>query len=98
MEQVRTTGRLAVVNGLRGLAIIGVLFLPYADGRRKLCAWGDAAGFYRHRFFRLMPLYYFVTLALLARIAGRLWNPGPLGPNFISDNRRDGSMSSCWAW
>ena len=205
MEQVRTTGRLAVVNGLRGLAIIGVLFqhltsawltahlhhvadwrlafvsngwtgvnlffilsgfvlfLPYAAGRRQLCAWGDAAGFYRHRFFRLMPLYYFVTLvllalgaagktpvqiwiaarqllllcfivtrygfmppldyplwsigveilfsiafpllvvlirrlglsrvlglalvaALLARIAGRLWNPGPLGPNFISDN------------
>ncbi len=209
MEHVRTdtarTGKLSVVNGLRGLAIIGVLvqhldsdwisrhpagapawamalisngwtgvnlffilsgfvlFLPYADGRRHIAAWTDAAAFYRHRFFRLMPLYYFVALvllavgaagmsgaafgyaarqllllgfvvnrygfmpplnyplwsigvellfslafpvlvilvvrlglarvlilalvgALIARVAGRVWNPAPLGPNFISDN------------
>ena len=40
MEQVRTTGRLAVVNGLRGLAIIGVLFqhLTSAWLRRSLIA------------------------------------------------------------
>ena len=199
------TGRVAVVNGLRGLAIIGVLFqhltstwltahlrlvpgwqlafvsngwtgvnlffilsgfvlfLPYADGRRRMGGLGDASRFYRHRFLRLMPLYYFVALVLLgvgaagmtsagfwfaarqlllvrfvvtrygfmppldyplwsigveilfsvtfplavvlvarlglgrvlglvlalalaARIAGRVWNPEPLGPNFISDN------------
>ncbi|MBW4089763.1 MAG: acyltransferase [Proteobacteria bacterium] len=199
------TGRLSVVNGLRGLAIIGVLFhhlgsdwfgrhsgaapgwilalitngwtgvnlffilsgfvlfLPYAEGRRHLAGWADTATFYRHRFWRLMPLYYFVVLvllavgaaglsraafanaarqllllgfvvnrygfmpplnyplwsigveilfslsfpllvvlvarlglarvlglalvaALVARVAGRLWNPEPLGPNFISDN------------
>ncbi len=199
------TGRIAVVNGLRGLAIIGVLFqhvtsawltahlrsvpgwqlafvsngwtgvnlffilsgfvlfLPYADGRRRMCRLSDASGFYRHRFLRLMPLYYFVSLVLLgmsaagmtsvgfrfaarqllllrfivsrygfmppldyplwsigveilfsvafplvvvlidrlglgrvlgfslalalaARVAGRMWNPEPLGPNFISDN------------
>jgi peptidoglycan/LPS O-acetylase OafA/YrhL len=207
MGQVRSigTGRVSVVNGLRGLAIIGVLFqhlgwgwisrylrsaphwslalvsngwtgvnlffilsgfvlfLPYADGRRHIAGWADTVSFYRHRFLRLMPLYYFVALvllavgagpmsrasfvaaaqqllllrfvvtrygfmppldfplwsigveilfslafpllvvligrlglarvlglalaaALIARVAGRLWNPEPLGPNFISDN------------
>ncbi|MDE2583557.1 MAG: acyltransferase [Rhodospirillales bacterium] len=196
---------MSVVNGLRGVAILGVLFqhvvwgwishhsggvpdgllalvsngwtgvnlffilsgfvlfLPYAAGLRSMLTWKDATRFYWHRLFRLMPLYYFAVLlilaigaagmsqagfveaaqqllllrfvvsrygfmppidyplwsigveilfsvafpvmvvlvarlglvrilalalsaALIARIFGRIWNPGPLGPNFISDN------------
>jgi hypothetical protein len=197
--------RIAVVNGLRGMAIIGVLFqhiglgwamsvvgndfgmlrpllsngwtgvnlffirsgfvlfLPYAAQRRTMVARADFWHFYRGRFLRLMPLYFFSAVVLLVlagpvlgseafdelaidlatvrfvlrphyfgvainfplwtigveilfsvafpfvviaiariglvptllaallaaltdRIGGRLWDPHPLGPNFISDN------------
>jgi peptidoglycan/LPS O-acetylase OafA/YrhL len=107
--------RIAVVNGLRGLAIIGVifqhmgsgwaldalggelaplrplvsngwtgvnlffilsgfvLFLPYAARRRGMVSSADVWHFYRARFLRLMPLYYFaaaVVLVLAASILG----------------------------
>jgi peptidoglycan/LPS O-acetylase OafA/YrhL len=35
-----------------------VLFLPYAEGARKIDSAKDAARFYLHRARRLMPLYY----------------------------------------
>jgi peptidoglycan/LPS O-acetylase OafA/YrhL len=99
--------RIGVVNGLRGLAIIGVLFqhiglgwafaavgggfavlrplfsngwtgvnlffilsgfvlfLPYAAQRRTMATWLDIGHFYRARFLRLMPLYYFAGVILL---------------------------------
>jgi peptidoglycan/LPS O-acetylase OafA/YrhL len=99
--------RIAVVNGLRGLAIIGVLFqhiglgwamsvtggdlavlrplfsngwtgvnlffilsgyvlfLPYAARRRSMVTPADVWHFYRSRFLRLMPLYYFAGVVLL---------------------------------
>jgi peptidoglycan/LPS O-acetylase OafA/YrhL len=99
--------RIAFVNGLRGMAIIGVLFqhiglgwamaafgddipmlrplltngwsgvnlffilsgfvlfLPYAARRRTMATWADMWHFYRARFLRLMPLYYFAGVVLL---------------------------------
>ena len=42
-----------------------VLFLPYANGRRKLATFGDAATFYQRRFWRLMPTYYVAAAVLL---------------------------------
>ena len=107
--------RIAVVNGLRGLAIIGVLFqhigfgwamaafgdavpvvrpllsngwtgvnlffilsgfvlfLPYAAKRRTMQSASDLWHFYKARFVRLMPLYYFtgaVVLVLAGPILG----------------------------
>lgn len=35
-----------------------VLFLPYADGRRRMSSRTDFADFYRRRALRLLPLYY----------------------------------------
>ena len=106
--------KIAVVNGLRGLAIIGVLFqhigsgwaaaslgeawaplftngwtgvnlffilsgfvlfLPYASGRRRMAEWADARHFYWRRFLRLMPLYYAAAVVLLA-LAGPVFD-GP---------------------
>jgi len=109
--------RIAVVNGLRGLAIIGVifqhmgsgwaldalggelaplrplvsngwtgvnlffilsgfvLFLPYAAQRRGMASGADVWHFYRARFLRLMPLYYFaaaVVLVLAASVLGAM--------------------------
>ncbi|MCW3473243.1 acyltransferase family protein [Limobrevibacterium gyesilva] len=42
-----------------------VLFLPYAEGKRRLTGWADASAFYRRRFLRLMPLYYFAAFVVL---------------------------------
>ncbi|MFQ5466486.1 MAG: acyltransferase family protein [Thermodesulfobacteriota bacterium] len=39
-----------------------VLYLPYAEGRRKLASAADAAAFYGHRAARLLPLYYLSIL------------------------------------
>jgi peptidoglycan/LPS O-acetylase OafA/YrhL len=99
--------RIAVVNGLRGLAVIGVLFqhigfgwamsvigddfailrplfsngwtgvnlffilsgfvlyLPYSAKRRTMASLSDVLHFYRGRFLRLMPLYYFAGAVVL---------------------------------
>jgi peptidoglycan/LPS O-acetylase OafA/YrhL len=113
-----TLDKVASVNGLRGLAIFGVLiqhtmpgrvlantpdtlavlrplatngwtgvnlffilsgfvlYLPYADGRRRIAAGGDVGWFYRHRFLRLMPLYYLAALVVLAMAAPGLDSRG----------------------
>ena len=112
----RPLNKIAVVNGLRGLAIIGVLFqhigsgwaadslsavwaplftngwtgvnlffilsgfvlfLPYASGRRRMAAGADAWHFYWRRCLRLMPLYYAAAVVLLV-LAGPVFG----GPKF----------------
>jgi peptidoglycan/LPS O-acetylase OafA/YrhL len=105
---VKTPNQISEINGLRGLAIVGVLFqhvgvgaanglvipgigipitpltsngwtgvnlffilsgfvlyLPYAQGRREMNGARAALAFYRHRFLRLMPLYYLAAIVLL---------------------------------
>jgi peptidoglycan/LPS O-acetylase OafA/YrhL len=45
-----------------------VLYLPYAQGRRAMTSFGDAAAFYRHRAYRLVPLCFvgsFVAMILI---------------------------------
>jgi peptidoglycan/LPS O-acetylase OafA/YrhL len=39
-----------------------VLYLPYAAGERSMLSRADAGRFYRRRFERLMPLYWFIAL------------------------------------
>jgi len=39
-----------------------VLFLPYAFGDRPLASVADRLAFYRHRFLRLLPLFYVAML------------------------------------
>lgn len=112
--------KIAAINGLRGIAIVGViwqhifanwfslpkvgpyhwydplvtngwtgvnlffilsgfvLFLPYAQGSRSVEGLKDVFEFYRHRFFRLMPLYYVAALLVLV-MAGSTMNK----PSFI---------------
>ncbi len=41
-----------------------VLYLPYAQGRRRMAGLGDVVGFYKHRMRRLLPLYAISTLIL----------------------------------
>ncbi|WP_155681738.1 acyltransferase family protein [Burkholderia stagnalis] len=109
------TPRLAEINGLRGLAILSViwhhlsfalmpepprvfglstepalwngwagvnlffilsgfvLYLPYAQHKRGFAAHGDVLAFYKHRFFRLIPLYYLVVVATSV-LGGKLVN------------------------
>ena len=47
-----------------------VLYLPYASNRRVLAGAADCLAFYRHRALRLLPAYYFATIAMLA-LGGR---------------------------
>ena len=42
-----------------------VLYLPYANGSRRLLTWRDARGFYLRRLSRLMPLYYLAAVVLI---------------------------------
>ncbi|QCG93051.1 acyltransferase (plasmid) [Azospirillum sp. TSA2s] len=35
-----------------------VLYLPYAQGQRRMAGWQDASSFLKHRMARLLPLYY----------------------------------------
>jgi len=42
-----------------------VLFLPYARQTRHLSSASDAFSFYKHRFHRLMPLYWFACFVTL---------------------------------
>lgn len=43
-----------------------VLYLPYATGKRRMSTRADVIGFYKHRYRRLMPLYYFsVAIGLI---------------------------------
>ena len=51
-----------------------VLYLPYANGSRRLVAWRDARDFYLRRLGRLMPLYY-VAAAVLIIIAATTTPP-----------------------
>jgi peptidoglycan/LPS O-acetylase OafA/YrhL len=54
-----------------------VLYLPYAHGNRKIHNFTDVWGFYKARFLRLMPLYYFtiaVGYILISRNAD-IYNP-----------------------
>lgn len=43
-----------------------VLYLPYAAGKRSFAGCEEVVQFYRHRFLRLMPLYFFVVVATFA--------------------------------
>lgn len=105
--------KIAVVNGLRGLAICGVvsfhsffndfhygmakshlpiilqtffsggwlgvnlffmlsglvLYLPYAHEKRSIVRFGDVIDFYKRRFNRLFPLYWFICIVFLVFIA-----------------------------
>ena len=58
-----------------------VLYLPYANGSRRVETWRDARGFYLRRLGRLMPLYYLAALVLIILAATTLppaifWNQG----------------------
>jgi peptidoglycan/LPS O-acetylase OafA/YrhL len=55
-----------------------VLFLPYAAGRRTMAPRSDVWHFYRSRFLRLMPLYFFAGLVVLV-IAGPILDPEAFG-------------------
>jgi peptidoglycan/LPS O-acetylase OafA/YrhL len=124
-DERRGLDRIGVINGLRGAAILGViyhhlfakqtppgyhsfqlgsitvlpytyfynfwigvnlffvlsgfvLYLPYALNRRTMAGWQDAVQFYKHRAWRLMPLYYFaVVFGMLF-----LWKHDFLSPRF----------------
>ncbi len=50
-----------------------VLYLPYAAGKRSFTGREDVAQFYRHRFLRLMPMYFLVVVATFA-LSGQFVN------------------------
>lgn len=58
-----------------------VLMLPYADGRRRMESGEDAKAFYRHRWLRLMPLYYFNLFV----VWGLVTAPDPRLGRFFQD-------------
>lgn len=68
-----------VFNGWTGVNLFFilsgfVLYLPYAAQKRQMQSRADALVFYKHRFFRLMPLYYLVSIATLV-LSGTLAAP-----------------------
>ncbi|MFH0945041.1 MAG: acyltransferase [Planctomycetota bacterium] len=73
-------------NGWMGVNIFFVLsgfvlLLPYARGSRAMASPADTRGFYRRRFQRLMPLYYFGVLICAVFV----WHPQPGSAEFFSD-------------
>ncbi|WP_081061810.1 acyltransferase family protein [Burkholderia territorii] len=50
-----------------------VLYLPYAADKRRFTRREEIVHFYRHRFLRLMPLYFFVVVATFA-LSGQFAN------------------------
>lgn len=50
-----------------------VLYLPYAAGARSFIGREEIVQFYRHRFLRLMPLYFLVVVATFA-LSGQFVN------------------------
>lgn len=46
-----------------------VLYLPYAGEERTILRLGDASEFYKRRFYRLFPLYWFICIISLVFIA-----------------------------
>ena len=60
-------------NGLLGVNLFFilsgfVLYLPYLSGARKFDDWRDWVWFYKRRALRLLPLYYFSVLVVVAFI------------------------------
>lgn len=56
-----------------------VLYLPYASRHRQMRSRGDAAGFYKHRARRLLPLYYLVvSLGMLITFPLAAGKPEPM--------------------
>jgi peptidoglycan/LPS O-acetylase OafA/YrhL len=146
---VRSVNRLSVVNGLRGIAILLVLyyhliagtvspsgvaiplsplmtngwtgvnlffilsglvlFLPYSADDQPLRNLSDRLAFYRRRFLRLMPLFYFAVVIewslaqgpqarnfgeLISVLSGTfVLNPSSFGPSFNTPYGRSGSKS-----
>ena len=43
-----------------------VLYVPYCTGRRTVASRADILGFYAHRAWRLLPLYYIVVLVTMS--------------------------------
>lgn len=58
-----------------------VLYLPYARGERQMNKAADTRDFYRRRFRRLMPLYYFGLLVCVVFV----YHPEPGSARFFSD-------------
>lgn len=70
---------LLLLNGWTGVNLFFmlsgfVLYLPYAAQKRQIRSPADAWTFYKHRFFRLIPLYYIVTVTTVV-LSGRLAHP-----------------------
>ncbi|GGP21921.1 acyltransferase family protein [Silvimonas iriomotensis] len=68
-----------LINGWTGVNLFFmlsgfVLYLPYAAQKRQITTQADAWTFYKHRFFRLIPLYYLVSISTLV-LCGRLAEP-----------------------
>src|SRR5574340_119810 len=66
-----------MTNGWLGVSLFFVLsgyvlFLPYAQGKRKFEHPGDVRKFYAHRAHRLLPLYFVSTFVALF-ILGKFW-------------------------
>ncbi|GGP26665.1 acyltransferase family protein [Silvimonas amylolytica] len=73
-----STGPL-LLNGWTGVNLFFmlsgfVLYLPYAAQKRQIRNSSDAWIFYKHRFFRLIPLYYVVCVTTLV-LGGHLAQP-----------------------
>ncbi len=70
---------LVLLNGWTGVNLFFmlsgfVLYLPYAAQKRQIRNTADALTFYKHRFFRLIPLYYVVCVTTVI-LSGRLAHP-----------------------